>query len=331
MKRLLFVPLASALLAWSVPGATAQGLDDRLVSRCQALGLSAQRLQLCQDAVATVQLLQPELGLSVAAGNPVLGTASPIGTRFRFIPRVQLGGRITFIWAGVPDVTRYPQDVAGTVGTRSFSVPVPQFDLSIGVFDGLKLGSTLSGFASVELLGSLSTVILPSDAGFRNDVGGVGLGVRVGVLRESFTAPGISLSGMYKWTGRIEYGRLSAGDDAALGMDLSLFSFRLSASKSFVAIGLAATIGWDHYSSDVDLALAGSTPAEAPLTVIPNSAPEGLSSGRWSAVVDVSYIVLFLNFVAEAGWQEQEKFSTSSALDVESGKFFGAIGVRLTL
>jgi hypothetical protein len=329
MKRLLYVPLVSALLAWSVPSATAQALDDRLVNRCQALGLSSQQAQLCQDAVATVQLLQPELGLGVAAGNPVLGTASPIGTRFRFIPRVQLGGRITFIWAGVPDVIRYPEDVDGSVGTRSFSVPVPQFDVSVGVFDGLKLGSTLSGFASVELLGSLSTVILPSDAGFRNDVGGVGLGARVGVLRESFTAPGISLSGMYKWAGRIEYGRLNAGDDAALGMDLSLFSFRLSASKSFVAIGLAATIGWDHYSSDVDLQLAGS--AGAPLTVIPVSAPEGLGSGRWSAVLDVSYIVLFLNFVAEAGWQEKENYSTSTGLEVESGKFFGTIGVRLTL
>jgi hypothetical protein len=316
-----------AAIAWLSAGALhAQNvLDEDLSGRCQA----SQNLPLCHDVVAAIQLLQPELGLTLAGGNPVLGTASPLGTKFRWMPRFNIGGRISFAWLEVPDILDYPDDISGQVGTIGSTVYMPQIDVSVGVFDGLNLATTLGGFAAVELMGSLGALVLPAGDGFQNDATGVGLGVRVGILRESFSAPGISVSGYYKWFGRIQFGSVDRSHDAQLGMDMSLWSFRAGVSKSFVAIGLAFTVGWDRYSSQVDYGIAG--PGGTLVPVVPQSDPIDYTSDRWSAFLDLSYIVLFFNIVAEAGWQEQETVSNSRGNEWSSGGFFAALGMRFTL
>jgi hypothetical protein len=308
-----------------------EGLDPSLESLCSAeFSPDTNEYSLCHDVGTSIQLLQPELGLSLAGGNPVLGTASPLGKKFRFIPRLHIGGRISFVWAEIPDIINYPENVTDPVGTISFSVPMPQLDLSVGIFEGFRLGSTMGGMASVELLGSLGAMILPAGKGFKNDVTGFGLGARIGLLRESFTAPGISLSGMYKWHGRIQFGDAEAGDAAEFGMDMQVASLRVGLSKSFVALALGLTLGYDSYWSDVDFAVNTSS-SVLPVPVVPVEAPVGLQSERWSAFLDVSYIILYFNIVAEAGWQEEQRLLNSRQDELKSGNFFGAIGIRLTL
>ena len=323
--------LALAALLVAGPAAAQSGLDTKLAGRCTAVGLAqgTGSLVLCRDAVASAQLLQPELGLLLTGGNPVLGTASPIVTKFRGMPRFQFGGRIGFAWAEIPDVLVPPQDAA-TAGTRSFVMAGAQLDVSVGLFDGVRLGSTASGLGAIELLGSLGTLLLPNGEGFAHAASGFGLGARVGILREGFTPPGISVSGLYKRFGRVQY-----GDGATeLGLDMQAAAFRAGISKSFVAFGLAFTVAYDSYWSDVDLQVIvpdGMQQAADTLTVIPRDAPLELHSDRWSAFLDVSYIVLFLNITAELGWQERAGLITSNGHDVSSGKLFTAIGLRLTL
>jgi hypothetical protein len=335
MKRIaLLQATALGLLAAAPATLSAQGrLDSDLLALCQVAAdggsLAAADLPLCRDVVASMQLVQPELGLTLAGGNPVLGTASPLGTKFRAIPRVNLGGRMTFAWMSIPDILDYPELPDEPVGTVGMTATMPQIDISVGLFEGFDLATTLGGFAAIELLGSVGAMVLPSGAGFQNDVTGWGLGVRVGLLRESFTAPGVSISGFYKAMGRVQYGNVESGDDAQFGMDMSVASFRAGLSKSFVALGFALTLGWDRYSSDVDYGIAGPTGNLIP--VAPENAPAQLVSSRWSAFVDVSYIVLFFSVVAEAGWQEGVKLTTSRGDEIESGNFFGTIGMRFTL
>ncbi len=324
----------AAVLIWvGVTAVSLHGqevLDPALEDRCEDLTPGENPRALCEDAALSIQLTQPELGLALAAGNPVLGTGSPIGTKFRFIPRIHIGGRISWVWVEIPDLLDYPESRVDPIATRSFSVPVAQLDLSVGVFDGLRLGNTLSGLAAVELLGTVGPIMLPNSAGFENDVTGWGIGARVGVLRESFTAPGISLSAMYKWHGRVEYGDTGEGDAAEFGLDMRVASFRAGLSKSFVALGLALTLGYDSYWSDVDFTIR--PPPDGPaVTVVPEDDPAELKTGRWSAFVDVSYIVLYFNIVAEAGWLEEQKLRSSRGDELESGNFFGALGIRLTL
>lgn len=312
--------------AGAVRGQTA---DPDLFRACESAGLDPGQLARCGDVVTAVQSLQPELGMALAGGNPVLGTASPIGTKFRFIPRIHLGGRINFVWAAIPNVLDPPGDTQAPLGLRQFSVPMPQLDVSVGIFDGVRLGSTLTGLGSVELLGSLGPMILPAGEGFENDATGVGLGARIGLIRESFTAPGLSLSAEYQWAGRIRHGNVARGDDAQFGMDVSATSFRLGLSKSFVAVALALTVGWDHYQSDVDFGLADADGSL--LAIVPAGEPRSLSEDRWLGAVDVSYIVLFLNIAAEFGWQGGRRYSTSRGDEITSGKLFAAIGIRVSL
>ena len=315
-------------------GLEAQGqLDADLRGRCQAAvdggSLPAGQLSQCLDVVAGIQVLQPELGLTLAGGNPVLGTASPLGTKFRSIPRFNIGGRITFAWVDVPNLIDYPDDPTAAVGTSGVSLAMPQLDVSVGVFDGIDLATSLGGFAAVEIMGSLGALLLPAGEGFQNNATGLGLGARVGILRESFTAPGVSVSGYYKWFGRIQYGSVERGDDAQYGMDMSVWSLRAGLSKSFVAIGLALTVGFDRYQSDVDYGVAGL--ANQLIAVVPEDDTVGLTSDHWSAFVDVSYIVLFMNIVAQFGWQEEQRVTTSRGDELVSGGFIGALGIRFTL
>jgi hypothetical protein len=332
MKRVTAVLAVFALVfGTSAPLPGQDPLDPDLAGLCrEAFGEGTNDRSLCRDVVASVQLLQPELGIVLAGGNPVLGTASPIGTKFRFVPRFNIGGRITVAWAQIPDLLDYPEDIADPIGTRSFSIPAAQLDLSVGVFEGLRLGTTLGGLAAVELLGSLSAILLPGDDGFQSNVTGLGLGARVGVLRESFTAPGISISGMYKWHGRAEYGDAAQGDAGAFGMDMKVLSMRAGLSKSFVAFGLALTVGYDSYWSNVDFVVT--PPPAGPSVPLPSAGETvELQTERWSAFLDVSYIVLYFNIVAEAGWQEGQKLISSRGDELESGKFVGSIGIRITL
>lgn len=329
MKALCKMLLLAGLAVLAPARGQAQTGDSDLLQACDDAGLPAAQLARCWDVVVAVQSLQPELGMALAGGNPVLGTASPIGTKFRFIPRIYVGGRINFVWAAIPDVLDYPDDAAAAVATREFSVPMPQLDISVGLFEGWRMSSTLSGLGSVEILGSLGAMILPAGEGFENDATGLGLGARIGLIRESFTAPGLSLSGEYQWTGRIRHGQVTGGDDAEFSMDLSATSFRLGLSKSFVAIGLALTVGWDHYQSDVDLGVADVDGAL--VAVVPADDRVSLSEDRWSVAVDVSYIVLFLNIAAELGWQEKGRYTTSRGDEITSGNFFSAIGMRVSL
>jgi hypothetical protein len=332
MKRATLNLLASALVIMSpAPVGGQEALDPGLFDLCQeAFAPGTNGRFLCHDLVVSVQLLQPELGMVLAGGNPVLGTASPIGTKFRFIPRFNIGGRIGVGWAEIPDLLNYPEDIADPIGRRSFSVPVAQLDLSVGVFDGLRLGTTLGGLASVELLGSLGAIMLPDDDGFRGNVTGLGLGARVGILRESFTAPGISISGMYKWHGRVQYGDAAEGDAASFELDMKVLSLRAGLSKSFVAFGLALTLGYDSYWSNVGF-VVNPPPAGPPVPLPAAGETAELQTERWSAFIDVSYIVLYFNIVAEAGWQEEQKLMSSRGDEFASGNFFGTLGIRLTL
>lgn len=332
MRRTTLILAVSAwALVGSAPVCAQEALDPGLFDLCQdAYPAGTNGRFLCHDVVASVQLLQPELGMVLAGGNPVLGTASPIGTKFRFIPRFNLGGRISVSGAEIPDLLDYPTDIGDPVARRSFSVPVAQLDLSVGVFDGLRLGTTLGGLAAVELLGSLGAVMLPDDDGFRGNVTGLGLGARVGILRESFTAPGISISGMYKWHGRVQYGDPAAGDAGSFEMDMDVLSIRAGLSKSFVAFGVALTLGYDSYWSNVNF-VVDPPPAGPPLTLPAEGETADLQTERWSAFVDVSYIVLYFNIVAGVGWQEEQRLTSSRGDEFESGKFFATLGIRLTL
>jgi hypothetical protein len=180
------VPCA-LLLALMAP---APGLaQSELTRRCSSATAAVQPF--CNLVADAIETAQPRVGLALSGGNPVPGAASTLGTRVRK-PQVSVAARVTGVPSDFPGIENF-----ATNDESAFFLPGINLDASIGVFNGFSLAPTVGGFASVDLIASAGTVPVPEDDGFDSGrVSGWGLGARIGILRESFTAPGVSLSAM---------------------------------------------------------------------------------------------------------------------------------------
>src|SRR5690606_2935207 len=80
-------------------------------------------------------------------------------------------------------------------------------DGAAGVFRGFSPLPTVGGVGSLDVLAGIGLVFPPTGAGFRGGSKGTwALGARLGILRESFTFPGVSVTGMYRRFGRVQIG-----------------------------------------------------------------------------------------------------------------------------
>src|SRR5690606_1777175 len=156
-------------------------------------------------------------------------------------------------------------------------------DGALGVFSGFSPFATVGGVGAIDLLGSIGNVDMPEGGGLNDEgITTFGLGARIGITRESFTAPGLSLSVMYRDFGEFAYGDNSLqGTDAFLHMDETyLWSFRGVAGKRITALGLTGGLGYDRYSGEALMLVrdgAGSIEVS-----------EKVSAGRWNAFLNAS-------------------------------------------
>src|SRR5687768_1907075 len=98
MKRVLSMAAAAAVMA--IPAAAQ---DGGLAGTCAGLPGSAEAT--CRTVAQAAESTQPQLGILIAGGNPILGTASTSGVRLGFLPRVTAGVRVNVVGARVPDIT----------------------------------------------------------------------------------------------------------------------------------------------------------------------------------------------------------------------------------
>lgn len=324
MRSVLTVTVLLALPSW----AAAQGT---FTSSCAAAPGNSSVRQYCERVGQAVDILQPRLGISLTGGNPVPGTMSTLGMRLGTVPRVTLAFRATAAAVDVPAIERINAD-----DDLKFPLPSVHADASIGVFQGFSIAPTIGGFGSVDLLGSAGTIPLPEGEGFTEDRPMTwAVGARVGLLRESFTAPGVSVSGMYRKLGTLSYGdSVSGGRDAYFALDdFSVMSFRAGISKRIplIGIGAAAGVGYDKYDasamirvSDPDL-LGGST--------IRLSADD-MKTDRKSAFANLSWTLLILSVVGEVGYQEGGEAVPAATIPtdkLEKKGLFGSVALRFAL
>jgi hypothetical protein len=318
------VLLALVQLAAASP-AVAQG--DALAAQCQTAGPTLR--QHCERAAYAAGITQPRVGVALSGGNPVPGTASTLGTRVGALPRLSLSGRLTAASLEIPDVR-----TAGT--TRSLRIVAPAFNVdgALGVFDGFALLPTVGGFASVDVLAGLGIVPLPGGRGFSDRPVSWMIGSRIGLLRESFLMPGVSVTGSYRRVGDITYGdpQLERSDAFFRMSDLSVLGVRATIGKRVLLVGLAGGLGWDRHTSNVRLA------ARDPGFIVGGEQIElsqrGLRSSRSTAFVNATWTTLVLNFVGEAGLQAGGTGNpTSNQLRDLVGRrgLYGSLAVRLAL
>ena len=349
MKRIAAV---AAVAAFGLAAAPVAAQRD-LVSACA--GVPAEARSTCLDVAQAGESAQPQLGILIAGGNPVLGTASTSGLRLGVLPRVSASVRINGVVGRIPSIL---EGLDETDESETLIVPALGANATVGVFPGLSVAPTIGGVGSVDLLGSATWLPFKAvDAeGFEagSDDFAWGVGARVGLLRESFTMPGVSVSLMRHSLGRVAFGRAcengetvvapgqtlcpSGGDPGEVGFDLTSWSARGAISKRLLGLGLTAGVGYDRSSSDVDFAF------RAPTTVgctggncarVYRFEDRQVKNGRWSAFVDGSMTLLLVTLTAEAGWMQGDKpipgFSEASEFDPESGSYFGSLGLRISL
>ncbi|HUF51710.1 MAG TPA: hypothetical protein VMN60_12865 [Longimicrobiales bacterium] len=313
---------ALVLSATCAAGAGAQTLREQ----CSTASRTEVRT-FCEQVADGAVIMQPRLGIALSGGNPVPGTASTLGMRIGSLPRVSVAVRVTAAQVELPPVERV--DV-----TRAVTFPLGSLaaDVSIGLFSGFNVLPTVGGLASVDLLGSAGMMPLPRGEGFDDSAPLTwALGARVGILRESFTAPGISLSGMYRRLDDVAYGSETLSDrDAFLRVsNYDVASFRATVGKRLLGFGVTAGAGYDRYGADIAATIRD------PMVLEPNRllqlSERGVSSSRTSVFGNLSFTLLILNLAAEAGWQQGGDPMEGATDMLEKGALFGGIAIRIAI
>ncbi|HSJ12929.1 MAG TPA: hypothetical protein VK939_00855 [Longimicrobiales bacterium] len=288
----------------------------------ECANLSSGAREFCGRVAEGIQVVQPRVGIALSGGNPVPGTASTMGMRLGAMPRISLALRATAARVQTGGIERTADD-----DQMTFAVPSINVDASVGLFSGLTLAPTIGGFGALDLLGSLGILPLPDGEGFSGSPSSWAAGARVGILRESFTAPGVSVSGMYRRLGDVEYGdpELQERDAYFLMDDLSGWTLRGAVSKRLLGLGLTAGAGYDRYSSGVRLVVR-----DAPFEL----ATDNLETGRTTFFGNASLTMLILHLVGEVGWQSGGDPDGSADIPTEQldkSALYGSIALRLTL
>jgi hypothetical protein len=261
-----WLPTGPAVLAlllltgpWGAEKLEGQIAADRLHQFC-ALGGDQRLAARCADAALSAQAMQGGLGFHLTAGGPVPASPSTAGRRMADQSRIVVDGGLSWVSFRHPDLNSLPSD--GQVrDRRSFTVG-PRLAGAVGVFEGFSPVPGVAGILAVDAVGMIQYLRLPESAGFSGGSAGWGAGARVGVFRESFSLPGLTLSAMHYRLGRVEYGNLeSSGARTVLRPRAT--SLRAIVGKDLLAVGLSGGVGWDRYG--------GSARIQARVPAVPGS------------------------------------------------------------
>ncbi|MFC1575753.1 hypothetical protein ACFL5A_03820 [Gemmatimonadota bacterium] len=281
---------------------------------------------LCHETVLAFKAARGGLGLAATGGADLPGSASTLGWRLPGSPRLSfaLGGGIARF--SLPDLKR---GGALPTGERSLLVPSAHLSASLGLFKGFSPAPTMGGLLSVDLTGTGHLVIPPSDGGFQDRVTGWGAGIRVGLFRESFTLPGVSVSFFHRNLGSVELGDEGGGVSAGARFDVRVSSVRALVGKDILGVGLLAGAGWDRYSGEVDLFAQ-----DEEWEISSHASSDDITSRRPVYFLGASRTFLVLQLSGEVGWapgfEPYLPDRTGGSFDPSQRQFFGSVSLRMT-
>jgi hypothetical protein len=317
--------LAAALVLLVLPAAT-QAQSAELRAQCVAASRPAVR-QLCENAADAAVILTPRAGIALSGGNPVPGTASTLGMRLGSTPRMGFGLRVTAAGAGLPPVER-----EGSSDDVSFPLGSINADVTVGVYPGMALLPTVGGFGSVDLLGSVGVMPLHRGEGFEDGAPvSWAVGARLGILRESFTAPGVSVDVMHRRVGSIAWGspELQDADTYIRAERLRVTSVRGVVGKRLFGYGLTGGIAHDRYTVDASARIRDAVVLD-PGRVL-EIGQQDVRVNRTAIFGNASLTLLILNLATELGWQQGGDPVEGATDRLQRGGMFGSVAVRVTI
>jgi hypothetical protein len=304
-----------------VPAGTAAQTPGEIRDRC--VGEFGGGIDRCTDVAVGARALTGSTTLLAGWGSEVPGSASTLGTKIRSRPRWSSAVRAGAMSVGLPDI--FDQGT-GSASDVSFMVPSVQVALAAGVLDGFSPMPTVGGVFALDLFGSFSVTMPPSAQGFRGSGTSASLGARVGLLRESFTLPGVSVAVSHRFVGTTAMGDVALGDPASIELDPSVTSVRATLGKDLFGVGVLAGVGWDHASSDAILQLQGVDPD--PIRI---ATPLDARRRLYFGAASLNFLLLQLSL--EGGWAEGYPAvpgGAGSTFDAAAGSPFGGLSLRFT-
>jgi len=287
---------------------------------CAAMGGGLDR---CTDVAVAARALTGVTGLLAGAGSDVPGSSSTLGTRIGSRPRFSTSLRAGAAWVGLPDIF---DESLGAASDVSFLVPALQLGVAAGVLDGFSPMATVGGVLSLDVFGAVGLVMPPSSEGFEGSSTNVSVGARIGVLRESFTLPGVSVSVAHRFQGATRIGDTGLGDPAHIEVRPSTSSVRATIGKDLFGVGVLAGIGWDRASSDATVEVLGIGPA-------PVRVASPLDARRRLYFGGAALNFLLLQLALEGGWAAGYASlpgTAGASFDPTGGSPFGSLALRFT-
>ena len=318
-RGLLVVCAAVASIGWGASDLAGQA-PSALAAACRTAGGDS---AMCTATSVAARALLGHLGAVVGLGSEVPGTASNLGQRLGTTPRVALSLRAGGLRARLPDLG----DASG-LGETSFFVPTVHTGVALGLFDGFRLMPTVGGFLSLDVFAELSVVFLPDSEGFEDGASAYSFGARVGILREGFTLPGVSVSASRRFVSSAALGDTSAGDPAQLSVDPSVTSLRATVGKDLFAVEVMAGFGWDDYSTDASWGVLDGVGG-----VATGGGPIDATRRLYFVSAARSFNIVFSLSVEGGIAQGFDPVAgyAGAAFDPTEGSFFGSFAFRLTI
>ena len=292
-----FVSLLAAVCLLALPGrfgtAAAQDLTP-VVIQC-ATGGSFELFTACQSAVLAAQAMRGGIAFADAMGASLSGSSSTLGRRLGSSPRVSADLRFRLARFNMPDILAGGTGAAGANTVYAYAV---KGSVAVGVIDGFSLMPTVGGILSLDLLASGGLVFLGESDGFGGNEGLLSVGGRLGILRESFTLPGVTVSAMRSFGQHVDWA--DATDSQQIDADISTTSVRAIVGKDFFTLAVLAGMGgdWDR----------GELGVQVPDPSMPGgqgiAAMEDLTTRRTVYFAGVSITRLIYQFSIEGGWVE---------------------------
>jgi hypothetical protein len=341
VRRIL---VASALLAMMIAPQAARlanaqsGIDPRCTDPA-LVGDSNEGQDACQKAIDLLNYMTPQLGTLIAGGNATIGQGGTLGGLGHFA----LSVRANAMRASLPDIegagVNYGAAQRSNYVTEAQWAGLPVVDAAFGVFKGIPL--PLTNVLGIDVLVNISYLpelrhepleLTTPDGSFK-----IGYGARVGLLQESLVLPGIAFTYMKRdlpqttlvasWEG----GALSSADTARLeNFDIGTTSWRLVASKSLIAFGIAVGVGQDKYEADAGARYVVNDPLArfegGPFTY-------AFDVTRTNIFVDLSTNLGLAKLVATVGNVSGGDIPTYNNFDKEAdaSRLYGSLGVRIGL
>jgi hypothetical protein len=322
------------LLLVSALGAAAALPAQAIDSHCTdpaIVGSAHEGGDACQKVADLFNYMNMQLGTWVAGGNPTLGQGGTLGG----LGHISIGVRANVMKATIPSVDEIQVQAGPPVSThipsRERWVGLPAADIAIGLFKGIPVGVTRIG--GIDAL--VNVAYLPSytqhslHVGAQHDKWKIGFGGRLGILQESLLTPGVGVSYMVR---DLPVAELSGSDNSGNVVSIADYriqtkQWRITASKHFLFLGLAAGVGQDRYDSKASLTydVDGNRPT-SPI-------PLHISPKRTNYFADLSFNLLLAHFVAEIGrvtGGDVATFNTFTS-DASASRNYGSLGIRIGL